>query len=205
MLALADGALDYLRIFYPTQGISRPDAVLAYGSNVSTVTRTVNSADYANFVRVLGSQPSDIAAPQFVSERWNLADAAGVDVGLWMMTDNASDVTIQTTLDDQAAGDLALDGVLNPSYTLELAPGTFALARPAPAADPAHFTIGDVVPLVIQSGRLDVGTTVRVLAITYDINDDGDENVTVTVGRPATTLAGILKATAADVDALARR
>ena len=172
--------------------------------NVATVTRTVSSANYSNFWRVLGTQPSDQAAPQFYSERWNV-DAAGDVVGLWMGTDNASDVTIPSTLDEAAAGDLDRDGVLIPSYTLGLTPDTFALAAPLPLADPAHFTMGDTVPLVIQSGRLDVDTTVRVLGITYDINDDGDEAVSVVVGRPVTTQPSSRRATAADVDALARR
>ena len=56
--------------------------------------------------------------------------------------------------------------------------------------------MGDVVPLIIQSGRLNVNTTIRVVGITYDIGDDGQEDVTLTLGRPDTTLFDIF--TAAD-------
>ena len=44
--------------------------------------------------------------------------------------------------------------------------------------------MGDVVPLIVQSGRLNVNTNVRVVGITYAIGDDGQEDVTLTVGRP---------------------
>ena len=37
--------------------------------------------------------------------------------------------------------------------------------------------MGDIVPLVIQTGRLNVNTTIRVLGIAYDIGDDGQEDV----------------------------
>jgi hypothetical protein len=65
--------------------------------------------------------------------------------------------------------------------------------------------MGDVVPLVVQSGRLNVSTTVRVLGITYDIGDDGQEDVALTVGRPASSLLDLLTTADATVDALTRR
>jgi hypothetical protein len=61
------------------------------------------------------------------------------------------------------------------------------------------------VPLVIRSGRLDISTTVRVLGLTFAIGDDGQEDVEVTVGRPAVDLSAIFRKTRRDVDALARR
>jgi hypothetical protein len=190
---------DQLRIFYPVQGVTRSDMALVYGSNVAAVTRTVNSGDYSNYVRVLGNNASsDPAAPQMYAEAWN-ADANNVTVnpvGLWMTTDNASDVSIQSTLNEKAQGDLAIDGVLMPSYTLTMRPGTYHYGSP---------NMGDTVPLVIQSGRLKVSTTVRVLGISYDIGDDGQEDVELTVGRPAVPLASIFGASSHDIDALARR
>jgi hypothetical protein len=61
------------------------------------------------------------------------------------------------------------------------------------------------VPLVVNHGRLAVNTTVRVMGITYNIGDDGNEDVDLVVGRPVTTFADILGATASDVEALGRR
>ena len=64
---------------------------------------------------------------------------------------------------------------------------------------------GDVVPLVVRSGRLDVNTTVRVVAIGFAVSDDGAEDVEVTVGRPALQLADLFTRADRDADALARR
>jgi hypothetical protein len=196
---------DVLRVFYPGQGVVNP-VVLEYGSTISTVTRSANSTDYANYVRVVGSPApgSAAGAPPMFSEKWN-GDANNVTVvpvGLWMNTDNASDVTLQPTLDQKAAGDLHLSGVLVPSYQIGLRPGTFRHGL---------FNMGDTVGLVIQSGRLNVfsdpagGEGLRVVGMTFGIGEDGDETVGVTVGRPLTTLSNMLRAGLSDVDALARR
>jgi hypothetical protein len=193
---LAGAGADVVRVFYPYQGVARSDVVLEYGASVSTVARTVNSADYANYVRVIGNKASaDAAAAQLVGEASNPDAAAGV-VGAWGMSENASDVSLQATVNQRAAGDLAIYGVLVPSYTLGLRPGTYTYGSP---------NMGDTVPLVIQSGRLDVADYVRVVGITYDVNDDGDETVSVVVGRPLPRFLGLLAKTNRTVNALARR
>ncbi len=58
---------------------------------------------------------------------------------------------------------------------------------------------------MVRSGRLDVSAAVRVVGFAYDIGDDGDENVGLTVGRPVRTLTQLINAPVADVNALARR
>lgn len=193
------GSADILRVFYPYQGVQRTDLAYVYGSTVSAVTRTVNSGDYANYWRVLGNNASsDPADPQMYSEAWN-ADANNVTVvpiGLWMSGDNAADVSIQSTLDQQAQGNLALSGQIVPSYSLTLRPGVYSWGNP---------NMGDVVPLVVQSGRLGVNTNLRVLGITYNIGDDGQEDVSLTVGRPLRTLTQLINRPVQDVDALVRR
>ena len=189
---------DWFRIFYPQQGIARTEP-LEYGSSIATVTRSVTSADYANFERVLGNNASsDPAAAQLYSEKWNTdANNVGVTpVGLWMDAENAADVSVGTTLDQQALGWLNQKGVLIPSYTLGLRPGAYR---------DGSINMGDTVPVVIASGRLDVTTSLRVVGITFKIGDDGEEDVELAVGRPLTTLVDMLAGTAADVDALARR
>jgi hypothetical protein len=194
--AESDGT-DYLRIFYPAQGIARPDLVLAYGSSVSTVSRSVNSTEYANYRRVIGNT-TEQGASQVYAERWNddANDVGRLPVGLWMGADNASDVSVQTTLQQKADGELERSGVLVPSYTLGIRPDWWSPGEPA---------MGDTVPLVIRKGRLDVSTTVRILAINYAIGDDGTEDVEVTVGRPALTLTALFRDVQRDVNALARR
>ena len=191
---------DYLRVFYPSQGVARSDLALVYGSTVANLTRSVDSGDYANYWRVIGDAPpgSPDGTPPMFSEAWN-SDAnnvGAVPVGLWQSGDNQADVTIQTTLDQTAQGDLALSGVLTPTYTLGMRPDAYTWGNP---------NMGDTVPLVVQSGRLNVNTAVRVLGITYDVGDDGQEDVTLTVGRPSTSFAALLRANNRDIAALSRR
>jgi len=189
----------WVRIFYPSQGVTRSDMALQYGSTVSAFTRTVSSADYANHVRVIGNNSSsDAAAPQVYAEVWN-DDANNVTVnpvGLWSESENASDVSIQSTLNETAAGILQTDGLLVPSYTVTLRPDAYRYGFP---------NMGDTVPFLADVGRLDVNTTIRVVGISYDVNDDDDENVDVTVGRPPTTLARLFNRSQRNVDQLARR
>lgn len=188
-----------IRVFYPQQGVARTDLALVYGSNVSTVTRSVNSTDYSNYVRVLGNNGSTVPTdPQLFGEAVNADASAGAlgAVGLWQLADNAADVTIQSTLDQKAAGDLALYGILVPHYTVGLRPGWYR---------PGYPNMGDTVPLVIRSGRLNVSTTIRVLGINYSVGDDGQEDVDLVVGRPAITLPDLFAGTRADINALARR
>ena len=190
---------DTVRIFYPYQGVQRSSPQLVYGSTVSTITRNVDSADYANYQRNVGNNGSaDPAAAQLFGEAWN-ADANNVTVatqGLWMNAANASDVVLKQTLMDKANGDLGRSGLLIPHYAAGLRPGAYSWGNP---------NMGDVVPLIIQSGRLNVNTTIRVVGITYDIGDDGQEDVQLVLGRPDTTIADIFGSTDRDVDALARR
>ena len=190
---------DWLRVFYPSQGVARTDPVLEYGGAVSTVTRAVDSGDYANYFRVIGNNGSaDPAAAQLYAEASNAgANNVGVTpIGLWQDVDQANDVTEVATLQQWARGDLNTSGVLVPHYTLGLRPGVYR---------DGAFNMGDTVPIVVRSGRLNVVSNVRVVGLTFTIGDDGQEDVSVAVGRPLTTLADMLAETAADVDALARR
>lgn len=192
------GQTDALRIFYPRQGITRTAPVLLYGGTVRSLTRAVNSDSFANYVRVLGNNGSaDPAAAQRYSEAWDPGTALGTTVGMWAYSDNAADVSVQSTLDQMAAGDLAYYATLIPSYTLTLTPGAYYYGA---------LNMGDTLPLVIMSGRLKVNTPVRVVGIAYSLDDDtGDEDVELTVGRPVQKLTDLLSATQRDVEALARR
>jgi hypothetical protein len=195
-LTYGAGVADSLRIFWPAQGVTRAAPVLEYGSTVSRVQRQVTSADYGNYWRELGNNQSSLTSQaQTIGEAWN-ADASGQVVGLWGSPDNAASITDPVALAAVAQGNLNRYGVLIPVYTLTLRPDFYHWGL---------FHMGDVVPLVIWHGRLHVNTTVRVLGITYNIGDDGQEDVDVVVGRPDTTLVDVLGAVVADVNALARR
>jgi hypothetical protein len=191
---------DAFRVFYPTQGVERDDVALVYGGNVAALSRTVSSADYANRVWAVGNNQSHTVDPgyplyQMFSDKYN-ASASQTAGGLWMDVLNAPDVNVQATLDEQAQGAVALAGVLRPSYSLTLRPGSYRYGFP---------NIGDTVPVIVQSGRLDVDTTQRIMAITYDIGDDGDETVGLTVGQPTPSLGRNAKRQRDTLDALNRK
>jgi hypothetical protein len=194
------GTSDALRIFYPYQGVQRSDLALVYGSSVTALTRTVDSSTYGNYWRVIGNNSSggNPAIAQMFAETWS-ADANNVPaypVGLWMSADNAPSSVTPAALAAQAQGDLSLHGTLIPVYTLTLTPGVYYYGAPY---------MGDVVPLVVRSGRLNVNTNVRVLGITYTVGDDGQEDVALTVGQPGRTLVQMLQQSTQDLNALARR
>lgn len=190
---------DELRLYYPSQGIELAQPVLEYGGSVTTVKRQVTSADYSNYWRTLGNnQQSDPAQPQLYGEAWtkDAMNAAPGAVGLWMTEENRADVILKPTLEEAADGGIAAYSVLVPSYTLSLTPEVYEWGL---------FGLGDALPLVIMSGRLQVDTSVRVMGITFHIGDDGQEDIELVVGRPLTSLASLMTAWERDVNALTRR
>jgi hypothetical protein len=189
---------DVLRLFYPAQGVIRSDMALVYGTNVAGLTRSITSADYANYVRELGNSQSSAAdALQVTRDAWDPeATSSAPLVGLFMVGNNLADVTDTNTLVQHAAGDLALWATLLPAYTLVLTPGTYQYGQP---------NMGDTVQLVVQSGRLNVNTGVRVLGINFGIGDDGDEQVELTVGKVLATLRSAFRRVNRDISALTRR
>jgi hypothetical protein len=199
-----NGTSDALRVFYPYQGVQRTDLALVYGSTVAGLTRSVDSSIYGNYWRVIGNNGSaDPNAAQLFAETWS-TDANNVPkypIGLWMSADNAPQIATPAALAAQAQGDLSLHGSLIPTYSLTLTPGAYIYGSPF---------MGDVVPLVIRSGRLNVNTNVRVLGITYTVGDytvgdDGQEDVDLTVGQPGRTLVQMIQSSQRDVNALAQR
>jgi hypothetical protein len=188
--------VDALRIFYPSQGVVRSDVALVYGSNVGSLTRTVSSADYADRVWAVGNKAStDPLAPQRYADQ-STSSASSPPAGLWADVLSAPDVSDQSTLNEQTAGLLAFESALTPSYTLTMRPGSYRAGYP---------NLGDVVGLVVQSGRLDVREDLRVVGIAYDIGDDGEEDIGLTVGRAPTTLGAIFRDTRRTLDALNRK
>jgi hypothetical protein len=82
------------------------------------------------------------------------------------------------------------------SYTVTMRPGAYSYGNP---------NIGDVVPLRVRVGRLDVDTEVRVLGFGFDIGEDGQENVSLEVGRPRVSFTDYLTQASDAIDALVRR
>ena len=189
---------DELRVFFPYRGELRTEEiVLEYGGAVANLSRSVNSTDYANYWRVIGKvpdgSPDGTLPPAAVAAE--VPDTITTPVGLWMSGDNASDVSQQGTLNDKAKADL-LHSSLVPSYSIGLRPGWYKWGTPR---------MGDTVRLRVRQGRLDVDQEVRVVGMDYEIGDDGEENVGLTVGRGDITFPDLLNRLDRDINALARR
>jgi hypothetical protein len=188
---------DAMRIFYPQQGVTQSGVTLAYGSSVSKVQRQLTAADYTNYWRTIGNNGSaDNSVSQLAGESWT-PDAAGTTVGTFMTSDSASvSSTNSGWLNQSAAGKVGYYSVLAPTYVLTLTPNFYTWGL---------INMGDNVPVVIFSGRLKVNTAQRILGITYDIGDDGQEDVDLVVARATTTLGGLMRTQNQAINALSRR
>lgn len=163
--------------WFPQRG-SYKGAVLIHvrnGGNVQSVRREVDSSDFANYIRVEGKQPDGGGAMPATQERPGSWYTPTPIEGRW---DKAfsEDITTTAALEDRADWLLADSSLVRPSYTVVLKPGFWR------GTD--HIGLGDTVDLVVQSGRLDVATQLRVLEISVEIDEDDVEQVSITLGSP---------------------
>jgi len=197
----------YVRVYFPNQGVQNTTFRLEYGSTVSGMTRQINSANYGNYVRTIGQTPQTGTAPYGQAQSADSTDLVSNANGLWMVADSQSDVTLAYYLGQHANGVLAQKSAMVaegahgirvplPTYQVTLRPGAWY-----------HNCVrmGDTVQLIVHSGRLDIDTWVRVVGITFDIGDDGQEDVKLTVGTPAQKFVDMLTAAGRRISALERR
>lgn len=162
---VADLRLD---IFYPQQGTGR-GVVLQYGDGrVSSITRAVDPSTFASCVYVTGNSTRSLTAAHLEA-----ADIATRPEQRWDTVIGTQDNT-QTTLNDDAAFQLNALQNVTPSYTVTCYPGTWG--------GPSDIWLGDPVTVVIDSGRLDVQDTLRVVEMAFDIGPDDVETLTLTIG-----------------------
>jgi hypothetical protein len=159
-----------LNLYNPSRGRDT-DVVLDYGGAVASLTRAVTPADYGNAVRA--SAAADPRAPAYREA----ADLASRPEGRFEIERGFPDILEQSTLEAKADFLLADAQVLRPSYTLTLATDRYP--------GPGTLWLGDTCLISIRSGRLNEHSRQRVMEITFEPGDDGDEVVRVTVGRPA--------------------
>jgi hypothetical protein len=153
-----------LNIFYPRRG-GDLGITLDYGASVTTVDRTSGSADFANVVRVIGSEAT-------VARTVASATIATDPRGRWESSTADPDLLLQSTVNDRASRFLADQADMRETYTLTLVPGFYTSGNIGP---------GDIARLVVRSGRLDVNDLVRVTEVAIDANEDGDDTVKLAV------------------------
>lgn len=143
--------------------------VLEYGGLVSKVQRQVDPGDYGNALRMTG-------ADGLTAQELEADDLPTRAEGRWDVVVGDTDLTTQSALNDRAAWQIAQSEVLQPTYTLSLRQGAWD--------GPDHIWLGDLVKIVVMSGRLAVNTSLRVYEMAFTLSDDGSEGVDVTVGGP---------------------
>ncbi|MGH3693231.1 MAG: hypothetical protein ACRDRX_04395 [Pseudonocardiaceae bacterium] len=163
-----------LNIWTSIRGSTR-GVVCEYGGIVESVRREVRSSDYANSIRVTGDQSQ--TTPPTPQER-TASDIATRAEGRWDKAMTAPDTINLAALQSRADFLLAYSQTIIPSYQLTLKRGAWL--------GPGHVWLGDHVTVVIKSGRLAVvDASLRVYEVAVDIADDGSDQATLTVGRPA--------------------
>jgi hypothetical protein len=176
------------RVWWPARGTTTPSWVGEYGRNVSDVRRTVASGDYANAIRFSGK---DAVTPPPVTRVVTPGNE-----GRWEDQRGNTDVTTTAQLNEQANGAILAASVIQPSYSLTLVPGAWT---------PATVWLGDTIRLIVNSGRLAVDTTTRVVGVGIDIGESGEETVSLQLGRYRWRLPQRLGDYAYRLDRLERR
>jgi hypothetical protein len=182
-----------VRLWYPRRGTTVP-FVAEYGATVARLTRTVDSTGFANGVTNTGSGTPPMVANSYGDVFTNPQLHAE---GMWPETISNPTVVVQATLQQQADGRLALDSILIPSYSLVLMPNVWFRQY--------DCWLGDTIEIRIASGRLNVDTQARIITVDIDIDNDGNEQVTLTVARVTPTLASVLGNYTTQLQALSRR
>ncbi|GGV34277.1 hypothetical protein GCM10010182_67720 [Actinomadura cremea] len=166
-----------LDVWYPQRGADR-GVVLILGGLAATVNREVNPGDYANALRYSGATgDEETPGPTPVELEAPLLDQA-VDwpQGRWDAAHGDDGLVTQAALNARAAWQLAQSQVITPVYTVRLVRGGWD--------GPDHIWLGDTVRLIVPSGRLQVDSSLRVHEVQIDIDEDGGETVTLSLGGP---------------------
>lgn len=161
-----------LQIWPGQRGADR-GVVLELGGALTAAGRAVDPGDYANALRVTGEAPEAGGDPPTPVEI-DADDVATRAEGRWDATISER-VSTADSLTDRADQVLADQQAPRPSYTVKLRRGWWR--------GPGHLWIGDQVRLVLMSRpRLLVDVALRVTELSVGIDDDGAEDVTLTVG-----------------------
>lgn len=143
-------------------------AVLDFGGAVKALKRTVDPSHYANVLRLSGGDGSFPV--------WEEAtDLATRPEGRWEAEDARTAVHSTDQLRAIAEVELEDRQTIRPAYVAELKPGRWQ--------GPSHLWLGDTITLRVSSGRrLDVLADYRIEEIELDLDDDGNETVSLALG-----------------------
>jgi hypothetical protein len=160
-----------LRAISPWYYNINPNFVLEYGSTVAKITRTLDTATFANSVLYTGDMkltPTMVDAPGIAS-----APQGRLSVCL----SNPS-IVKATQLHNVAANAAVTLQNVTPTWSCDLAPGSWQSNVDA--------WIGDICRFVVKKGRLNVNDQYRITDLTITVDDDSShaDQVSVIVAKP---------------------
>lgn len=160
------------RVFYPQRG-GGSNYLLDLGGVVQSVQRSVSSEQYTNRLRFNGGQTTDNTGLTVAAPFATAVGSIGVE-GSWETNLTDSSVIDVSEATQTASAELAARGQILPAYSVMLNTEIWDLA---------DFGLGDTGRLTVNSGRLSIDTNVRCIQLDFDIDNDGYERVTATLGR----------------------
>lgn len=181
-----DGNLEFNT--WQFRGIER-DFALEWGGNVTSVRRDVDSTEYGNHIRYAGD---DTVAVSYQS----VADLSTRPEG--RIESSESDPDLKTSGDVSAAAQtwLVRHGTLLPGYQMGVNPGVW---------NPNRLWLGDLAPVAVRSGRLDVNSIERVEQITVTLSAEGVSQVDLGFGQLRRDLLQLVRAQSQKLATLNRR
>lgn len=177
-------------LYWPQRGGLDKGVVLDYGGNVVKANGQTSHDTYANSVLEVGDQSLE----PIVQDASDITDRPE---GRWDITFTDTDIKTGPLLTAAANGKLALYSQLRTAWTLTLKPGRWR--------GPEHVWVGDIVTYVVKRGRRFDVNQARVYEIDIDIDESGQETVSITVDRPRDSDARLIKRMAKKIRYLSRR
>lgn len=180
-------------VFIPDQGEDN-GRVLAWGdTRITGIHREVNPDEYANAVLLTGDSGTQGLTPVLAEA----SDLAARPEGRWDKV-TGTELKTQGSIAAAAAGQLARAELIQPSYTITLAPGSWG--------GPSDMWLGDMITLWCQAGRLDVaGEKLRIVEMAFTIDASNQETLTLTLGARPYRLAKKIPAIARRLSSLETR
>lgn len=154
------------RVWYPHRG-REVSFALDYGGRVTQFSRSFSAQHFANAVRASGTEE---AVPQSAI----VDDIVSRPEGRWDLQQGFPDIGSEEALLSHAEGLLEHRSNLAPSWTVHVAQGSWT--------SPDDLWLGDVAPLTVEEGRLEVVREPhRVERLVFTLGDDGSEGLAVSL------------------------
>lgn len=148
---------------YPAD-VPSEQPTLTYGEEVLSITTTVDPGKYGNAVYFTGATDTDPATAVGTSTP---------EVGRWELQRADPNAAVQSTIEEEAAAELAASSQLISAVIVTLQPDIW---------NPYRLWLGDIVRTIVQAGRLNLDVRRRIVQIDVALDDTGVETVALSIG-----------------------